>query len=391
MGRILDLIEREGRGNYRCYKTRKSTVETENDGLVDYDDRYPQVRNSSTVAETDKRRCPSVRIGDRDISNAGVCEPLFRYFLDGSRRVYKVDDMGIGSGVYPVVAGQIIVGCCERRDRDTFKRSMLTRKMVLALPTNFNTDDDPNLPRLYADKINDELSRLCNPVAGGLKIDEIILYPTDALGSDEGGKNGLLNRAVARIQTLMTDTEQMMVDGLCGKNLLDDEAWLIKDGSLEYTRSERIDDTRWAQMKNNYSHVVGVSKQFNPDLLLDYERHKLSKTIASLRPFERTKVYRYEADRCGGEFAVWYLRLRRSDFRETNFSDVVKCEILISGEGEDISTELVDIISANIIREAFPVCYGKDTRWANHLYPVFLTETFCKANYVDTNVVLNLF
>ena len=32
-----------------------------------------------------------------------------------------------------------------------------------------------------------------------------------------------------------------------------------------------------------------------------------------------------------------------------------------------------------------------DSRWANHLYPVFLTEKYCKSNYIDNNIILNLF
>ena len=65
--------------------------------------------------------------------------------------------------------------------------------------------------------------------------------------------------------------------------------------------------------------------------------------------------------------------------------------MLIPTEGGCLDTELIDVISANLINEAYPVCYGKDTRWANHLYPVYLTETFCKSNYIDSNIFINLF
>lgn len=49
-------------------------------------------------------------------------EQLLSYFLDGSRHVYKVDDMGFEksgnrTAIYPIIAGQIGVGCCRRRDR----------------------------------------------------------------------------------------------------------------------------------------------------------------------------------------------------------------------------------------------------------------------------------
>ena len=183
----------------------------------------------------------------------------------------------------------------------------------------------------------------------------------------------------------MSDEEQFMVKSLCENNLLDNEHFLIKDGSIEYNPSfSNMSPLEWNQLRSNYKHVVGVSKMFNPDLLKDYRGRKLSKTIASLRPFERTKVYRYPAQNGQSEFAMWYLRLRKGEFRETHFSDVIKCELFLEEKGSSIDTNLINLISANLIKEAYPTCYGKDTRWANHLYSVFLTEYFCKSNYINS-------
>jgi hypothetical protein len=209
---------------------------------------------------------------------------------------------------------------------------------------------------------------------------------------DQKDKDNYKNRGTAKIQAEMTDEEQLLVDELCRENKLDDQHYLIKDGSLEYNPSfsnfNRADNT---MQRENYRYVVGVSKSFDPELLPDYEGHRLSRTIANLRPFERTKVYRYTSDANGVQYAVWYLRLRKSDFRETNFSDIVKCEMVIIEEDSQMDTDLINTISANLIKEAYPVCYGNDRRWANHLYPVYLTETFCKSKYYSSNVILNLF
>ena len=72
--------------------------------------------------------------------------------------------------------------------------------------------------------------------------------------------------------------------------------------------------------------------------------------------------------------------------------DLLRPHILFLEEkGSSIDTNLINLISANLIKEAYPTCYGKDTRWANHLYPVFLTEYFCKSNYINQNIILNLF
>lgn len=387
MGRIIDFIEKEGQGKYVCYKTRKTSLDFESNDTLSYDDKPAIQIYGSEIAESDKSRVHTVDISQKLIRTC--TNPIFRFFLDGSRHTYKIDDIAIGKRIFPFLAGQIIVGCCERKDRDTFKSVALHHKLVLSLPSDFNVDDDDNYCRLFLEKINSQISNL--PFVSGINFDDILLYETDALSEDEKGKDGLKNRGVARIQTVMTDDEQILVANLCKNNRLDDEHWLIKDGSLEYTPSSKLRDEEWLKMRNNYQFVVGVSKQFNPDLILDFEKNKLSKTIASLKPFQRTKVYRYAVEQCQAEFAVWYLRLRNSDFRETHFSDVIKCEMLIPTEGGLIDTDIVNIISANLIREAYPVCYGSDTRWANHLYPVFLTEKFCKSNYIDNNIILNLF
>lgn len=390
--KILNFIEKDGEGKYACYKTRKLVLDQNDQDTLDYDDKAPVATNSANIAETDLSRKETVTISQQMMKLAG--SPLFSYFLDGSRHVYKVDDIAIGNRIFPFLAGQIVVGCCVRKNRDTFKRHSLTRKFLLSLPRNFNYDDDKeeNFCRMYCEKINEELGKTPFVHEHGIKLDKILLYPTDGSKDIVADKNGYKNSGTAKIQNEMTDEEQLMVAELCKNNLLDNDHFLIKDGSIEYNSSySNLSTTEWNQLRSNYKHVVGVSKMFNPDLLRDFRGHRLSKTIANLKPFERTKVYRYPASGSQTEFAMWYLRLRKSDFRETHFSDVVKCEMVLEEKGGLLDTQLVDLISANLIREAYPTCYGNDSRWANHLYPVFLTETFCKSNYINQNIILNLF
>lgn len=392
MGRILEFIDKEGEGRYFCYKTKKFSLDDKDPETLDYDDRPAVATSSGKFAESDLTRVETVPLGNK--VNRLAAKPLFTYFLDGSRHVYKVDDIAVGNGIYPFLAGQIIVGCCQRPSRDVFKKCLLTRKTVLSLPENFNYDDDKDddFCRNYCEKINAEISKNKFVKSHNIKIDKILLYKTDGNKEITQDRNGFKNSGTAKIQSEMTDEEQLMVRHLCKENLLDNDHYLIKDGSLEYNPSfTNLSQTEWNQLRSNYKHVVGVSKMFNPDLLKDFKGRKLSKTIANLRPFERTKVYRYNAVDKDSEFAIWYIRLRNSDFRETHFSDVVKCEMVLEEPGALLDTDLINIISANIIKEAFPVCYGKDTRWANHLYPIFLTETYCKSNYIGQDILLNLF
>lgn len=393
MGKILDYIEKTGEGKYYCYKTKKISLDGNNNDTLDYDDKPASVANSSKIAENDLSRVHTVLIPKRYIETS---TPIFRYFLDGSRHVYKVDDIAIGRNIFPVLAGQIIVGCCERRSREEFKRCKLTSKLILAMPEEFDVDGENrnnNFCRLYCERINEEISKNAFFSSCGMRLDNILLYKTDGMpDSSAAGKDKHINRGTAKIQSEMMDQEQLLVYELCKENKLDDENFLIKDGSLEYNpRFSNMDISQWNLLRSNYRHVVGVSKLFDPELITDFEGHRLSKTIASLKPFERTKVYRYQSAHTGGEFAVWYLRLRNSNFRETHFSDVVKCEMVLSNEGDILQTDLINLISANIIREAYPVCLGNDTRWANHLYPIYLTETFCKSHYISNEIIYKLF
>ena len=321
--------------------------------------------------------------------------PIFSFFLDGSRHTYKVDDIGISNKIFPVVAGQIIVGCCERKNRDEFRRYAVNSRIVLSMPTDFDIDDanvNNNFCRLQCEKINENLQKSAFVNNHNISLDSIFLYETDGHKDSENSKSKYLSKAIEKIQNEMTDEEQRLVEKLCKENKLDDDHFLIKDGSLEYNpRYSNLSRAQWDILRSNYKYVVGVSKSFDPELIPDFEGHKLSKTIANLKPYQRTKVYRYKSEHTGSYFAVWYLRLRNSDFRENHFSDVIKCEMVLSDETDEKDTLLIDLISANLIREAYPVCYGNDSRWANHLYPVYLTETFCKSHYISNEIIFKLF
>lgn len=179
MKKILEFIDNEGQGKYSCYKTKKYSLDSSSPETLDYDDRPAIALTSGKFAETDLSRVETVELNERLKTLATY--PLFTFFLDGSRHVYKVDDIAVGNRIFPFLAGQIIVGCCQRISRETFKKSKLTRKLVLSLPINFNYDDDDenNFCRAYCDKINTEISKNDFVKTHNIKIDKILLYKTD--------------------------------------------------------------------------------------------------------------------------------------------------------------------------------------------------------------------
>ena len=235
------------------------------------------------------------------------------------------------------MAGQVIVGCCERQNRDTFKKYDIQRRFVVSIPDDFDDNGGKeNFCRSYCKGLNEELSKMRFINEHKLQIDKLLLYKTDRI-DQSNDRDNYNSRAVAKIQNEMVDEEQLLVAKLCRENKLDDDSWLVKDGSLEYNprfSNLGLDATQWNNLRANYQRVVGVSKQFDPELMKDYEGNRLSPTIANLQPYERTKVYKYESEHSSAAFAVWYLRLRGGKkevrtFRETQFSDIASLIILI--------------------------------------------------------------
>jgi hypothetical protein len=72
---------------------------------------------------------------------------------------------------------------------------------------------------------------------------------------------------------------------------------------------------------------------------------------------------------------------------------VVKLEKMALEENIEngFETDLIDNISRSILSERNPTCHGKDNRWANHLYPMYLTEKILKSSFLSDSFFMNLF
>ena len=329
---------------------------------------------------------------DKDDVHEKHNQSKLKYFLDGSRHIYKTSDIIINGTVYPVVAGQIVVGCCSREGRAMGVEdpaNMFKREIVLALPDKFDID---KLGKNYfihqKDLMNKALSDKYHENA--IQFSQIIPYDADEISNDDYlGRDKYLHRAISVIQNEMMDQEQLMVQYLCKTNLLGVDSWLVKDGTLEYKKdfSNRKDvNLDIAQYTDHIQHVIGVSKLFNAELL-SYQEKKIGQIIAQLPPFSRTNAYTFKQ---GNHFyCIWYLRLRSNPRPSNNFSDVIKVEFIMLDE-KPVATQIIDNISKHLLNEAAPVCFGKDSRWGNHLYPVYLTENYCKSKYIYDKKIINV-
>ena len=60
-------------------------------------------------------------------------------------------------------------------------------------------------------------------------------------------------------------------------------------------------------------------------------------------------------------------------------------------ERNGLDSSVVDNISLWLLNEGSPTCYGRDERWASHLYPVYLTETLIKSSFESDLVFISNF
>lgn len=332
----------------------------------------------------------------KTIKKLSNTEPLFQYFLDGSRKTYKVDDIEVNKKIFPIMAGQIGVACCQRINPMKFSLAQLELNNVIVLPTEAN--NDLRNPGLFLNRLREEINKTLNNKGKRFNISKILTYPTKKDRDDEDLKYE--QAGIIKIQNEMIESEKIIVGNLTAKNLLNQNSYLIKDGSLQYKPLKSSDYREITKIKNNYRWVVGVSKLFNPELCKDKFGKSNASHLANLSLFHRTPAFMLQYERDKNDFlgdykySVWYIRIRDKCFTDSAFSGIVKVEKILITDEENIyglDSELINLISANIINERNPVCYGNDQRWANHLYPIYLTELMINSRYLSNIHFLNIF
>ena len=372
----------------KSYKAHKYSLDHSERPSIDYGDH--EIVWKRRAETTPHRTYVNLTSYCRKLAASG--DQILSYFLDGSRRVFKVDDIaytpsGNRSIIYPVIAGQIGVGCCRRVSKG-IAPEMLKREYVMSLPDVANADGKSGFWPATAKKLNDcdELRRL------GMEFSTILPYKTAKSDDIE-----FVDRATACVQDRMIEREKELVADLVRKRKLNQDNYLVKDGSLEYrpSKEDQADRRRYQIFKNNYNWVIGVSKNFNPEVCEDINGKANPGFIADLPLYHRTPVAEYENQYLGDiKFAVWYIRLRDKMYTRTPFDGILKVEKILVTEDEieaGIDSEIVDTLSAYLMNERNPVCYGSDLRWANHIYPIYLTESYVKSCYVSADSFLHLF
>ena len=309
----------------------------------------------------------------------------FSYFMDGSRMAWKVAEFRHGGKIWPIVAGQIGVAYCRRVDRRMIADgSSRIYKTILSIPQpicGFGVNESENR------RILEACRQGVNKRLGWRR-----KVPFDAILTYADKDDDKTNLAISRIQALMVATEKRMIYELAEAGKLTDSNYLIKDGSLEY-RDDVLSDLKWKDVGGRMQYVVGVSKNFNADLFevrQNSQKQSAASFISSLKVNQRTQAFLYEPQgrNTDPRFAVWYVRIRDQRLGVSAFDGVLKVEMQLIGRERENGKDSLEIsrLSEALIRERNPVCFGSDSRWANHIYPVFVTEHYLKSGFLPGHV-----
>ena len=290
---------------------------------------------------------------------------LFRYFLDGSRMPYKIGDIITTDNKFaPVVAGQVSAAICLRDERKVRLHNAQHRNLLL----------------LY-DSINDEDFQ---EIASEFRCPRGVNIEAAKYSFNKMKDDSPTNAAVAVLNKVMQDMEICLLTGIASSTELGNGKMLVIDGSLQFV-SQHFNPSI-------FYHVIGISKSFNPNLSGLLKGNKqIGVLLSHLEYGQRTPVFAYETAKTNYRIGAWYLRIREPSRMKDPLGGIVKVEKMAEANQDSFDSSLIDNISRSILAETCPTCHGTDSRWANHLYPVYLTETYLKSTFMSDMAFTSLF
>ena len=368
MSTLVDIF-----GKFKIVLYQNESLDLDHFYPEPYQDEGDEIKEIGEPFETDKSR--KILPGSCLRTYSG-----FSYFMDGSRRTYKIGDMVLeGKKIYPIVAAQIRAGCTERDSaKKLHTHGELQCKNLLLISDKINSVD-------YTE-IRERIKRTW--LAESLMLD-VVTYKFNPEKD-----NIPVNSAIATANKLMHDMEIDILRHMVGSGEIAPcvtDRMLIVDGPLQFI----VQDDGKPEFADLFYNVVGISKSFNP-MLPTSDKAKRGGTqigaeLLKLSYGDRTPVFLKKNDR-GRKFGCWYLRIRPMNLMSNPLEGIIKIEKMATEDDEDgLSTSVVDNISLSLLNEGSPTCYGRDKRWAAHLYPVYLTETLVKSTFESDLVFISKF
>lgn len=350
MNKILSIIKKEG---LQCLPCERINLDFERFYEYRESDEHPaEALFERPIPSSLKHKVNEVRTSS-----------ILHYFLDGSRRTYKIADIIIEGRYLPLIAGQVGVALVQRNDDGRIEplKEFCHFENVIVFPEMIKCD----LPYLE-EQINKKSKYQFSLIQYTLKSDR---DPVD-LG-------------VAQIMKRMQDLEVKVVAELSKKNYLQNDSILVIDGPLRFKEmtGRKLDIVQ-------FRNVIGLSKTFKPSFTIGKGRHKVDVgSITSGLGFgERTSVFRPAIEENIGKMGMWYLRIRAPKMMSNPLEGIIKAECYAI-EPEDIESgfdsERINIISGFLLRERNVTPYNLDLRWASHIYPIYLAEKYLKSSFMS--------
>lgn len=363
MGKNLGIIDKLREKKIMCFETDRFNLD--NELMEPYQDdtgKYDIIKPHESI---------KLREFYIDVPNCGYYS-LFKYFLDGSRYTYKIADMKNPDGVYmPIIAAQIGAAICARENKKV-KKERLERKNIIALYSHINDEDFNDIRDIIE---NQEINNTSF---------NVIKYNVQSNKNRERPENA----AIAKVLQEMHTMEIKLLQEMMKKRKLGSDKMLILDGSLQFVE-RNIDD-------NLFTYVIGVSKSFNPNQkgMFKSKQINIASALTQLKFGQRTPVMKYTMEGSNRVIGTWYLRIRQNDKVKNPLDGIIKIEKVAVNEDEKefgFDTDDINAISHALICERNTTCHGNDSRWCNHLYPVYLTEKMLKGSFISEKVFLNIF
>ena len=361
---VTDVMEDVFEGSkFKCLPYEKRNLDE--DPYSEYGEYDPRIRGR--MFENPETHTIST------VPTTGVDETvpsILTYFMDGSRRVFRFSDVILPDGrYYPVLAGQVGVAVLQRGNERavTPMRKYVRYEKMLVFPDTINQTDQGALRTELANR----------------KLQFAVdTYPTGKAGGNQN--EDYINIGTKKILDRMHDLELDAVRRMMADRDLRDNAMLVVDGSLQFRRE--------VLQRNQFSitqlaNVIGISKSFTPSQPVVGSRGSkhLGTYLQNLEYGQRTPVFKAGHDEFENLLGVWYLRIRPRRMMSNPLAGIIKIEVLANGEEQEngLDRDRVDHLSALILSERNVTPYGSDNRWANHIYPIYLTELYLKSGFLS--------
>jgi len=288
---------------------------------------------------------------------------VYRYFLDGSRRLYFIGTALEQHRSTPIQIAQV-GAAVVRRDNDGRVHCAESRRRLLLM--------------LAKSQVSDTVWTELEAVAEGWKgLDMAIqdIGQPDELSRSRPSREDWRNRGGGKANWCMHQLEMELPLELGERG---EDEWLVMDGSIRF---ENI-------LRSPPHQVIGAVKSFSKrqEFRLGRgpraERYSLFRLLAGLLAEHRTCAFSAYSDK----LAFWYVRLREQGQVGYPMMGVIKVE-LPNPSGEAVDSELVDLLSRALVGEKTVSPHGRDRRWHCHLYPIYLAEQVIKNSMLSAEVL----